>query len=252
MTEGLKQGVEIVLEHRPPPLRRLLREAFDLPLVLAAPLLPLVRSSHRGMGIPVLVIPGFGSNDHSIDRLVRSLNAAGFAATGWGQQTNLGYRPELLEGLAVRLNDIVADRGSKIILVGWSLGGLFARETAKLHPELVSMVVTLGSPFSGCRRNNNAWRLYEAINDHSVDNPPIASELAEKPSVPTFALWSQRDGIVSTGSAHGLCHESDARIQLDSTHLGMATRSGPIRQIVQLLSDRLAEPRNTDRAYVGS
>ena len=164
-----------------------------------------------GRGIPVVVVPGFGSNDHSVDRLVRSLNSAGFAGRGWGQGTNFGYRPQLLEGLAVRLKDIANEHGLRVIIVGWSLGGLFARETAKLHPELVSLVVTLGSPFSGNRRNNNAWRLYEALNNHSVDNPPIDSDLAAKPPVQTVAVWSPRDGIVATGSAHGLCDESDER-----------------------------------------
>ena len=160
---------------------------------------------------------------------------------GWGLGTNLGYRPELLEGLAARLKDIVCEHGSKVVVIGWSLGGLFARETAKRHSEFISLVLTLGSPFSGNRRNNNAWRIYEALNDHSVDNPPIDSDLAAKPPVHTLAVWSPRDGIVATGSAHGLVDESDETFELDSTHLGMATRSGPIQAIIGLLVDKLAE-----------
>ena len=91
-----------------------------------------------------------------------------------------------------------------MILVGWSLGGVFAREVAKVRPELVAKVVTMGSPFSGDPRSNNVWRLYEWIAGHPVDKPPIDTDTAEKPPVPTLALWSRKDGIVSIRSTRGL------------------------------------------------
>ena len=90
-----------------------------------------------------------------------------------------------------------------MILVGWSLGGIYAREVAKLRPELAAKVITLGSPFSGDPRANNVWRLYEWVAGHPVDDPPIKTDLAEKPPVPTLAIWSRRDGIVSVASARG-------------------------------------------------
>ncbi len=96
--------------------------------------------------------------------------------------------------------------------MGWSLGGIFARELAKQRPELVRLVVTLGSPFSGDPRANNAWRIYELLNDHPVDRPPIASDLAEKPPVPTVAVWSPRDGIVAPVAARRQRHESDRQV----------------------------------------
>ena len=75
----------------------------------------------------------------------------------------------------------------KVVLLGWSLGGIYARVLAQRHPDLVDLVVTLGTPFSGDRRANNAWRVYEALNDHAVDASPLPDDPSVKPSVPTIA-----------------------------------------------------------------
>src|SRR3546814_15087731 len=99
----------------------------------------------------------------------------------------------------------VADlaRNGPIIIVGWSLGGLYAREIAKRRPHDVARVVTLGSPFSGDIRANRAWRLYEWIAGHKVDHLPPGMRLAEKPPQPPFALWPHHDGIVSPAPQTG-------------------------------------------------
>lgn len=214
----------------------LLREFLDLPVIFSARILPVVKTTAQGKGVPVLVIPGLLSNDGSIDRLVRSLNAAGFSACGWGQGINLGLRPGLLERLCQRLKDMADTFNQPVVLLGWSLGGVYARELARLRPELVRCVVTMGSPFSGSPRANNGWRIYEALNDHSVDNPPVDTDLAIKPPVPTMAVWSGRDGVVSPVSARGMPGEADAEHEIAATHFAMGTREAPIRQIVELLA----------------
>ena len=139
---------------------------------------------------------------------------------GWGLGMNRGATPETLESLIRRIETFGG--GGKIILVGWSLGGVYARETAKLRPDLVEKVVTLGSPFSGDPRGNNVWRLYEWIAGHPVDRPPIETVLSEKPPVPTLALWSRKDGIVSVRSTRGLPGESDRQVEIDCSHMGFA------------------------------
>jgi len=125
------------------------------------------------------------------------------------------------------------------VLVGWSLGGIFARELAKPRPELVRLVVTLGSPFSGDPRANNAWRIYELLNDHPVDRPLIASDLAEKPPVPTVAVWSPRDGIVAPVAARRQRHESDRQVQLNERHLSLARAPGGIQLVGNILREEL-------------
>src|SRR5947199_308427 len=118
-----------------------------------------------------------------------------------GMGFTLGAKPDTLERIVAQLEAFA--KGRKAVLVGWSLGGIYAREAAKLRPDLVAKVVTLGTPFSGNPRANNAWRLYELIAGHKVDHPPIDTVVSEKPPVPTIAIWSPRDGIVAPASARG-------------------------------------------------
>ena len=130
-------------------------------------------------GPKVMVIPGFVANDRTTLGLQRALAAAGYRVAGWGMGLNKGVRPDTLERLAARIEAF--GKGEKVVLVGWSLGGVFARELAKLRPDLVDKVVTMGSPFSGDMRANNVWRLYEWIAGHPVDKPPIEADLPLKP-----------------------------------------------------------------------
>jgi pimeloyl-ACP methyl ester carboxylesterase len=224
------------LDAKAPGLRRLLREAGSLLALRTRSLLP-VRAERKslGNGRPVMVIPGFLATDYSTVILRRTLEAAGYRAYGWGLGMNLGARHDLLERMDAQL-DRAARRGP-VSLVGWSLGGLYARELAKRQPEKVAKVITLGSPFSGDVRANNAWRLYEMINDHKVDAPPIEVRVNEKPPVPTIAFWSRADGIVAPACARGEPHECDRSVELDCTHMGFMTAACAMQAVLDALSD---------------
>jgi len=186
-------------------------------------------------GPKLMVVPGFIANDRTTLGLQRALAAAGYQVVGWGLGMNRGATPETLDKLVGQIEAFGG--GEKIILVGWSLGGVYAREAAKLRPDLVGKVVTLGSPFSGDPRGNNVWRLYEWIAGHKVDDPPIKTNLAEKPPVPTLALWSRRDGIVSIACARGQPHESDRQVELECSHMGFGVSSGAYPQIIKALRE---------------
>jgi pimeloyl-ACP methyl ester carboxylesterase len=144
---------------------------------------------------------------------------------------NTGVQEDTLERIVERIERFGG--GEKVVLVGWSLGGVYAREAAKLRPDLVSRVITLGSPFSGDRRSNNAWRLYERVAGHPVDQPPIDTVLEEKPEVPTLALWSRRDGIVAVAAARGADGERDEERELTCSHMGFAVSGSGIAQVVE-------------------
>ena len=182
-----------------------------------------------------MVIPGFLANDRATKLLRRTLEKAGHRAFGWSFGFNGGARADTLERLGERLDQVIAEAGAPVALVGWSLGGLFAREFAKQRAQDIDLVVTLGSPFSGDLRANNAWRLYELVNDHKVDNPPIPIALDEKPPMRTVAMWSRRDGIVAPGSARGEEREADERIELDCTHMGFVYDAKALRTILGVL-----------------
>jgi dienelactone hydrolase len=178
-----------------------------------------------------MVVPGFLANDRTTLGLQRALAGAGYRVGGWGMGLNRGVRPDTVDRLAARLEAFA--RGRKAILVGWSLGGIYAREVAKARPDLVEKVVTLGSPFSGDRRSNNVWRLYELVAGHPVDDPPIATDPSVKPPVPTLALWSRRDGIVAPAAARGAPGERDSELELDCSHMGFAVSGKAYPKIVE-------------------
>lgn len=224
-----------------PPLWRLFGEAAAIVPLGLNPLRSAVECSAKGDEWPVLVIPGFTTDDLSTSLLRRSLELAGFHAYGWDMGVNLGYRSGLIEALAEKVRLISAEHDRKVILLGWSLGGIFARALGHEIPAHVAQVVTLGSPFSGDGHANRAWRLYNFVNEHTVDDIPEGVEFAAKPPVPTLAMWSASDGIVAPDAARGLPSESDLAIELDVTHFGYGGTAGGVRQVIEALAANLPE-----------
>jgi pimeloyl-ACP methyl ester carboxylesterase len=120
-----------------------------------------------------------------------------------------------------------------VLLVGWSLGGMFARQLAHLHPEMVRAVVTLCSPFSGdLKTNTNVRQLYERIAGHDVNEPPFP-RADGKPPVPTLSFWSRRDGIVAPRAARGLDDEIDRAVEIDTYHVGAVLWRPALMRIVR-------------------
>jgi pimeloyl-ACP methyl ester carboxylesterase len=160
---------------------------------------------------------------------VYALRKAGFDAHGWGLGRNRGIKADILFRVGANITPLAAK--GPVTLIGWSLGGLLAREYAKFAPDQVAKVITLGSPFSGSLRANNAWRIYELIAGHRVEAPPISTILSEKPPMETVALWSPRDGVVAPKSACGEPGEADRRIMLDCSHMAFVADPIAIRTI---------------------
>jgi pimeloyl-ACP methyl ester carboxylesterase len=222
-----------VISHAAPPLPMLLREAGAFAAMRAkASFAPAVPTGVKGDGRDVLVLPGFLASDVATARLRKSLNASGFRAHAWGMGRNFGIKSDVFDRLDARLDDLAI--GGQVTLIGWSLGGLIAREYAKHAPDRVEKVITLGSPFSGDLRANNAWRLYEWVAGHTVDAPPIEAEPGIKPPVKTIALWSRRDGVVAPRSACGQPGEADTQVELGCTHMAFVADAGAIRTICQV------------------
>lgn len=188
----------------------------------------------RGDGRKILLIPGLMASEHRMEPMRAVLNAAGFDAHGWGMGRNFGPRLDTLEKIGRRVDEI-AGPGEGVTLVGWSLGGIFAREYAKVAHARVDGVVTLGTPFSGDPRANHAWRLYQWVAGHPVDSPPLPCKREEKPPVPTVALWSRRDGVIMPECSRGRAGERDRAIEVDCTHMGFATAPEGILAVAQAL-----------------
>ena len=196
-------------------------------------------------GPPALVLPGFLATDRTTMELRRALARAGWRAHPWLLGLNGGAKKNTLDLLGQRLDALAAasqdkdDR--KILLVGWSLGGMFARELAHRYPDKVRAVVTLGSPFSGdLKTNTNICAFYEWIAGHDVNHPPF-ERMVHKPPVPTLALWSRRDGIVAPAAARGQAHEVDKSVEIDTHHMGFAVQRPALSRIIVEIRTFLTE-----------
>lgn len=215
---------------RGPPIGKLLVEAWHAPFLIpgvrAAPAVSPARNPHR-----VIVVPGFLAHAAMMRPMIAALRAAGHKADDWAMGLNLGVTPETLGKLAQRLHA----EPEPVSLVGWSLGGLIAREVSRLAPDRVRCVISMGSPFSGDLHANNAWRLYQAVTGQDVNHPPVEGDLAHKPPVRTVALWSANDGIVSAASARGNPDERDEAVELDCTHLDFAGHRDVIAEVLRQL-----------------
>ncbi|RST29474.1 alpha/beta fold hydrolase [Sphingomonas ginkgonis] len=189
-------------------------------------------------GDPVLVIPGFLATDRTTMELRRALAEAGYRVYPWKLGLNRGAHKDIVRHLRQRLEEV--HDGRPVLLVGWSLGGVFARELAREVPSRVRAVVTLGSPFSGTPYMTNVWKLYERIAGHKVDAPPIPHH-PHKPPVPALALWSRQDGIVAPRAARGLPDESDAAVELRCSHMAFGVGARATREAVRAIDRFLAE-----------
>lgn len=222
------------LSAAPPRLGLLLAELMHVPGVVGRSFASVAPEGEAGAS-PAMVIPGFMATDPVTRPLRQAMGKAGWRTHGWGLGFNRGARAGLIDEIGERLDTVRDDR--PILLVGWSLGGLYAREVARAFPDKVSHVVTLGSPFGGeDRRANNAWRIYERVAGHSVDAPPI-DHFCDKPPVPTLAIWSRRDGIVAERAACGIAGECDQSIEVDAAHMAMATHHRTVARIVPIIEN---------------
>lgn len=216
-------------DDRLPPLRLRLGEAAWL-----LPRLFRIFGSTKTLGPvdgpPALVIPGFIAHDRTTEALRKVLARAGWRVHGWKMGVNWGARGDIVERLKTRIDQISPEQ--PILVVGWSLGGLFARELGRAAPDRVRAVVTLGSPFSGDPKQNHVWRIYERIAGHKVDDPPLP-RITDKPPVPHLALWSRRDGLIAPRAARGLEQERDEEVELSCTHMAFGMSKRAARDVVR-------------------
>jgi pimeloyl-ACP methyl ester carboxylesterase len=193
-----------------------------------------------GDGRTVIVVPGMFTNDRRTALLRRVLRRAGYRTYGWELGRNMPNKiTEVLDRLEHRVAYLQARHSRPVTLIGWSLGGIIAREYAKIAPDRVEGVITLGSPFSGSRKANNAWRAYEAFAGHSVEEPPFPGVLSEKPPMPTFAIWSARDGVIAPDAARGLEGERDGEMQVNCGHFAMSCAPDALEAVLRVLHSQV-------------
>ena len=218
-----------------PPLRYFFAEllSFGDPLVRPFRRKPDIRPAAQPR--VVILLPGFATGPGRMRYMARQLERAGHTVKRWGRGHNLGATEDIVDTLAERVCDVHRRYGQKVVLIGWSLGGVFAREVAKDQPDCVAKVISMGSPFSHSPYSNNFWRPYQVVAGHPVEEPPIGVDTAAKPPVETIAFWSPRDGVVSRRAASGLPEERDRVVALRCSHLGFPTDTKCIEALAREL-----------------
>jgi pimeloyl-ACP methyl ester carboxylesterase len=216
--------------------------------------LPLLSLAPRGDGHPVLVLPGLVASDTSTRPLRSFPESRGYAVSGWRQGRNLGLREGVQHAMVDLVHELNDTHGRKVSLVGWSLGGLYARQLAKMMPDRVRSVITLGSPFAAGPKATNAWRVYEMASGRRADEEdrasadrwrarrrcrPPRSSAAPTASAPGRAAWKDlRDLRKHRGRKQPLRHGPSSRRGL----CGRRSPGAAGRQVGAVRSQRLAQP----------
>lgn len=214
------------------------RGLFELNASLV--LSPLLMRAPRGDGHPVLALPGFLASDLSMVPMRRYLRELGYDAQAWRMGRNLGGFARMRDALRARLAEIHRETGRKVSLVGWSLGGVYARDLALQAPDIVRYVVTLGSPFANDVRATNATRLYEMLSGERVeDYAELREAIGGELPVPSSSIYSRADGIVNWRTC--LLHPSEQAENIEvlfASHIGLGVNPAALWAV----ADRLAQP----------
>jgi pimeloyl-ACP methyl ester carboxylesterase len=216
---------------------------------------PAMRSAPHGDGHGVLVLPGFMAADSSTWPLRTVLRRLDYDARPWGLGRNFGPTDAITEALPRHLEKLYSTTGRRVSLVGMSLGGVFARDLARSHADLVRQVITLGSPFrlpvrhSGPSLTHAAW-LYRMLRpwhgQRDVERPP--EDDLPVLSVPSTAIYSRTDGVVPWRA----CIEREAPmtqcIEVRGSHIGL----GHNPMALAVIAGQLAHPERDLAAAVAT
>lgn len=236
----------------------LLEMRAPLEALTTTALMSVLKKAPKGDGQPVLVLPGFMTGDRATFVLRRYLNEQGFSTHAWKQGRNPGLREDIFHNLVDYVEDIYQTHGQKVSLVGWSLGGIYARTLGHKLGDKIRQVITVGSPFA---LNNTfatddigvsgpVMRLYERLNPNLKEDPLVNGEpiWENPPPVPSTAIYSQEDGVASWKYCVDDVSERAENIRIHGSHMGLT--HNPL--VLYALADRLSQPHNQWKPFEAS
>jgi pimeloyl-ACP methyl ester carboxylesterase len=225
------------------------RAPWEYAALLAS--LPWLRRLPPGDGHPVIVFPGLATDGSSVGPLRDHCRTLGYECFDWGRGLNRGpqgnvdaWMDELAEHVRTRIDEC-GERSAS--LVGWSLGGLYAREVAKLLPGKVRQVISIGTPFNATTDHTNVGWLFRLVSGQSSDiDPALAARLRQPPPVPTTSIYSRSDGVVAWQTCrHERSHKRVQDIEVGGSHIGMGWNT----KVLDIVRDRLAQKPGQWRDY---
>ena len=225
---------------QPPSSSHVMREArglIELPRLLLR--FPSLARLPRGNGEPILILPGYGAGDGSTMILKGYLRLLGYRARGWGLGRNRGPASESLPRLLRRLGNLSRRSKQKVVIIGWSFGGYLARELARERPDLVRLVITLGTPVVGGPKYTAAAKSYRK---RGIDIEAIAAEVEQRSlladlEIPVVAIYSRDDSVVAWQACIDRQSPNIEHVEIKSTHLGF----GFSADVYQIIARRLAQ-----------
>lgn len=238
--------------HRPS-LALLGAEPFRAAMEFARQRLSKLDDVKPGDGHPVVIFPGLGTDGKSMATLTRHCRSLGYDAFDWGQGFNTGPQgdpDDWLQTLKAQVGDLLASHTQPATLIGWSLGGLYAREIAKLMTPRIRQVITIGTPFNASSDHTNVGWLYRLLSGSSAAiDPALSRRLRSPPPMRTTSIYSRTDGVVAWQTCRhdkptSLVHD----IEVDGSHIGL----GWNRDVLAAVADRLGQPPGPWRRYVGT
>jgi len=194
-----------------------------------------------GDGHGVLLLPGLLADDLSTGPLRTFLTRLGYAASGWGLGRNIGPTEAVIAGMPRLVRELAERTGGPVSIIGWSLGGVYARELARDLPELVRQVITLGSPFALIdNRQSRASGVFQRRSRRHVDPARLPSweRMRQPVPVPSTAIYSRSDGIVDWHACIDPADATHQNIEVRCGHLGFGVDAATLWAI----ADRLAQP----------
>lgn len=234
-----------------PSLALLGAEPFRAVMELVLHKFATARTAKLGDGHPVVIFPGLGADGHSVATLREHCRSLGYDAFDWGQGFNTGPHGDLdawLQTLKSQVVDLLGGHTQPATLIGWSLGGLYAREIGKLMAPRIRQVITLGTPFNAKADHTNVGWLFRLLSgSSSAIGPALSWRLRTPPPLRTTSIYSRSDGVVAWQTCRhdkqsSLVHD----IEVNASHLGM----GWNRDVLAAVADRLVQPPGPCRRYV--
>jgi hypothetical protein len=200
-----------------------------------------------GDGHPVIFFPGLASDRHALAPLRDCCESQGYAVHDWEHGFNTGPRGDVeawFEKLAAQVRRLSDEYESAVSLIGWSLGGIYAREVAKLAPQQTRVVITLGTPFAGTGEETNVSWLYRLLNgSRPVVDEDMVRRLRTNPAVPTTSIFSRSDGVVAWQTC--LLQEGPIaeNVEVEGSHCGLGWNAAVLRVVTDRLAQRVGDWR---------
>ncbi len=238
---GMTEKFIDIIKLQPPSALLLALEPLRAVSDYVAGMMSPVKSLPRGDGHPVIVFPGFAASGAATADFRSRLQQLGYAIHDWEQGINQGPDADFDQWLALlgeQLQQIHARYGRSVSLIGWSLGGIYARELAKKYPALVRQVVTLATPFMGKSDITHAGWVFTRFNSGAF---PLSEALLERlkiqPPVPSASIYSQTDGVVAWQGCQGQESRHHCNIEVNGvSHMGMVHHPEVLRSVANLLA----------------